>query len=71
MSPDSLTPAIRPERLGERVLARTCGQCGAAFQAVRPHQRFCRPSCRVEHFKARLPLLDTAADALRLEGKSE
>ena len=39
-------------RAGERVLSRTCRHCGEAFDPVRDHQAFCRPSCRVAHFKA-------------------
>jgi hypothetical protein len=29
-----------------------CAHCGARFAPVRPLQRFCRPSCRVEHCRA-------------------
>jgi hypothetical protein len=54
-------PASHPKP-GERVLARTCGHCGGAFEPTRPHQKFCRPSCRLDHFKARLPLLDAPED---------
>ena len=48
---------------GERVLMRrrvkSCETCGAEFEAMRPHQRFCRPSCRKAAFEERqrdLPL---------------
>ena len=34
------------ETRSERVLASRCGQCGETFEPTRPHQRFCRPSCR-------------------------
>jgi hypothetical protein len=57
------TPA--PEQPAERVLTRPCRHCGVPFEPVRPHQKFCRPGCRVEHFKAtRLPLLDDVDDRL-------
>jgi hypothetical protein len=35
----------------ERVLARPCRQCGAPFEPTRAHQRFCRPACRLAHFR--------------------
>jgi hypothetical protein len=37
----------------ERVLTRRCQQCREPFAPVRPHQHYCRPSCRLEAFKAR------------------
>ena len=48
------------ERRTQRVVARPCTHCGAEFVPMRLHQRFCRPSCRWEAFKARrrLPLFD-------------
>lgn len=47
-------------RRAQRVVTRLCGYCGHAFEPVRPHQRFCRPSCRWGAFKRRrvLPLFD-------------
>ena len=55
------------DRRAERVLTLRCGYCGDPFTPSRRHQRFCRPSCRVAHFKGRgeqrrLPLEE--ADAL-------
>ena len=41
-----------PDRTGERVRTRRCAHCGGDFTPVRRHQKFCRPSCRVAHFKA-------------------
>ncbi len=44
------------ERPAERVLAQNrplCGHYRQPFTPVRPHQRFCRPSCRIQAFKAR------------------
>ena len=38
------------DRLTERVLCRKCGQ---PFERVRPHQAFCRPSCRKADFDRR------------------
>jgi hypothetical protein len=43
---DSLTP----DRAAERVL---CGFCQQPFRPTRPHQRFCRPSCRRDAFAVR------------------
>jgi hypothetical protein len=40
-------------RAGERVLTRRCGHCGRLFEPTRPHQRHCRPSCRIAAWKAR------------------
>ncbi len=37
----------------ERVLASRCGHCGETFEPTRPHQRFCRPSCRKAAFTGR------------------
>jgi len=37
----------------QRVVAGQCRHCGANFEATRPHQVFCRPSCRWEAFKAK------------------
>lgn len=48
------------DRRSQRVVARNCEYCRAPFEPVRPHQKFCRPSCRWESFKAQRPpdLLD-------------
>jgi hypothetical protein len=45
-------PAPAPCRPAERVLTRRCRHCGAEYEPSRAHQAFCRPSCRVGHFKA-------------------
>jgi hypothetical protein len=37
----------------ERVLTSRCDHCGDAFEATRPHQRFCKPSCRKAAFTGR------------------
>jgi hypothetical protein len=54
--------ATDTDHRAERVLLVPCRQCGTDFTPVRPHQRFCRPSCRLAHFKVapqpRLPLAD-------------
>jgi hypothetical protein len=57
--PESTTGPARETR-AQRVVARPCGFCGERFEPVRPHQTFCRPSCRWHSFKARRqrPLLD-------------
>jgi hypothetical protein len=34
------------DRAPQRVVDRICQHCGHPFDPVRPHQRFCRPSCR-------------------------
>ena len=39
-----------------------CRQCGARFQPVRPHQLYCRPSCRWEFFKAKQTRIVDAPD---------
>jgi hypothetical protein len=43
-----------------------CRQCGTRFQPVRPHQHYCRPSCRWEAFKARQTRVVDAPDAERI-----
>ena len=30
-----------------------CGHCGDAFEPTRPHQKFCKPSCRRAAFTGR------------------
>lgn len=42
-----------------KVLRRPCYHCGLMFEPTRPHQKHCRPSCRLAAFKARAdrPLL--------------
>ena len=55
-----------PNRPAERVLCRNCGQ---PFERVRPHQAFCRPSCRKAHFdqrreRRRPDMFSTVADAI-------
>jgi uncharacterized OB-fold protein len=37
----------------ERVLASRCGHCGEVFEPTRPHQKFCKPSCRRAAFTGR------------------
>ena len=37
----------------ERVLALRCAHCGHVFERLRPHQKFCRPSCRRAAFTRR------------------
>ena len=36
-----------------KVLRRPCYHCGLMFELARPHQRHCKPSCRIAAFKAR------------------
>jgi hypothetical protein len=48
LSPD---PAF--ESPAERVLKRPCYHCGRMFEPTRPHQKHCKPSCRMAAFKAR------------------
>ena len=43
-------PSPVADRLAECVLCRNCGQ---PFERVRPHQAFCRPSCRKADFDRR------------------
>jgi hypothetical protein len=51
--------APRRDRPAQRVVALPCRHCHVDFTPIRPHQRFCQPSCRWEHFKvARQPRLD-------------
>ena len=42
-----------------KVLRRPCYHCGRMFEPTRPHQKHCKPSCRMAAFKARTdrPLL--------------
>jgi hypothetical protein len=52
------------ETRSERVLTRRCSHCGDTFEPTRPHQRFCKPSCRRAAFtgrreQPRLPVGDT------------
>ena len=35
-----------PAPSSRTVSRRRCGYCGELFKPVRPHQRFCKPSCR-------------------------
>jgi hypothetical protein len=53
--------APKGDRRSEANLAsQRCQQCGECFEPSRPHQRFCRPSCRRAAFtdrgQRRLPL---------------
>jgi hypothetical protein len=41
------------DRHAERVLTRPCRHCGQIFEAVRPHQHYCKPSCRRAAFTGR------------------
>jgi len=47
--------------VGERVQTRSrtipCAGCGQPFEPVRPHQKHCRPSCRMLAFKSRQTVL--------------
>jgi uncharacterized OB-fold protein len=45
--------AANQETRLERVLTSRCGHCGETFEPTRPHQRFCRPSCRQAAFTGR------------------
>lgn len=36
----------------------TCPECGDAFTIIRPHQRFCSPGCRLDHWMARHPRIN-------------
>ena len=36
-----------------KVLRRPCYHCGLMFEPTRPHQKHCKPSCRMAAFKAR------------------
>jgi hypothetical protein len=60
------------ETRSERVLTSRCGQCGEPFAPARPHQRFCRPSCRLSHFKVMrqpaLPLTHLNCDTTYSKG---
>ncbi len=44
-------PDLEADRPAERVITRNnatlCAGCETPFVRVRPHQRYCRPSCRV------------------------
>ena len=46
----SIRPNPVSDRPAERVLCRNCGQ---PFERVRPHQAYCRPSCRKADFDRR------------------
>ena len=39
-------------RAGEHNRTRTCRHCGQPFEAVREHQAFCRPACRLAQCNA-------------------
>ena len=41
------------ETRSERVLTCPCRYCGEHFEPVRPHQHFCKPSCRRAAFTGR------------------
>ena len=46
--------ADRPaERVRTRSHRQPCAGCGQGFEPIRPHQKFCRPSCRLAAWKAR------------------
>ena len=49
-----VVPPKRESR-SERVLTSRCGHCGDVFEPTRPHQRFCKPSCRKAAFTGRQP----------------
>jgi hypothetical protein len=49
---ESLSIEPGTDHVSQRLVGRTCRRCGDAFDPVRPHQRFCRPSCRGEWLKA-------------------
>lgn len=60
-APDTLTT---DDRHAERVLARSCAYCGQTFRPGRPHQRHCRPSCRLAAFKTRRRVAEPLAIGL-------
>ncbi len=41
------------ETRSERVLTNACRHCGEQFRPTRPHQAYCRPSCRRAAFTGR------------------
>lgn len=44
------------EVMSQRVVSgpmRTCETCRDGFEPVRPHQKYCRPSCRWAAFKGK------------------
>jgi hypothetical protein len=43
-------------------VTRLCGFCGDPFVPVRPHQRFCRLSCRINGLRTRERRCDLWAD---------
>jgi uncharacterized OB-fold protein len=45
-------PTLNRETRSQRIVASRCRQCGGTFEPVR-HQKFCKPSCRWEFFKAK------------------
>ena len=63
-----MSTKLASERPAERVLVAICGQCGEGFSPTRPHQKFCRPSCRMAYFKAKAErqAVDTDADLFRV-----
>src|SRR5262245_10292316 len=53
----TVDPGPLPVRAGERVQTRSpaipCAGCGEPFLPIRPHQRYCRPTCRITAFHQR------------------
>jgi hypothetical protein len=69
-----MTAVPTPDRPAERVLTRTCPHCGGTFTPARPHQKHCRPSCRLAAFKGRRAqsgVPDVSSDGDRLAGLFE
>jgi hypothetical protein len=72
----ALIPLAPPAERGHNAfqsVPRRCPGCELEFIPLRKNQRHCRPGCRrlaLERRRA-LPLLDSAADALRTDGSFE
>ena len=45
------------------VLEPSCGHCGGTFTPTRPHQKHCKPSCRMAAFRARTERAAVAGSA--------
>lgn len=50
---DGVRVGLDADRRSQRVVARPCRHCRAPFAPTRPHQTFCRPSCRWQAFRDR------------------
>ena len=49
----AMNTELTRETRSERVLTSRCGHCGDTFEPTRPHQKFCKPSCRRAAFTGR------------------